>query len=430
MRWVRSERGRVDRVALITIVLLVVVIGGGYVFLRLTADDDSAQPAAQPTAKPSHHVKPQSSPSPTPSKPAYDANNPDVGKVVVVSSDHDTTSDKPGVPYWSDADGKGALHDADGTTTPLSQRPATFVHDLLSGSNRSSEWGVLTVGSKPRFLWVDGSGALQANLPSVPGGLIGTADGKRYAVITQSGLDGGSSPDAWTVLSEFPCSDVQKGCDKTSGARSELPSDPRTNGGRLDGFLPNGQVLLETGQGKLAAWDTGAGQPGHELTTLAGSYAAGGPSSRETGRYAAKSSDACWGVATYPKKPLSGWKTCYAAIGGFSADGSKVVLTGDGYHFAKGSADDAPEGPATLWIRKASDNSPVVVYTAPKGGFFTSWAWDGDVLDAVLYEPGTGKDPGTWSLLRLGATSYQVQDGLQAVTGDDPDSPPIVLPRS
>ena len=408
MRSVGRERGRIDRVALITIVLLVVVIGGGYVFLRLTADDDSAKPAAQPTVKPSHHAKPQSSPSPTPTEPVYDANNPDVGKVVVVSSDHETTSDAVGIPYWADL-GKGGVLHSGSTATPFAQRPATFTLNHDTSSTLAGSWIVLTVGSKPRLVWADAKGNLQRNLPGAPGGLVATPDGSQVAYLSQTGYDTGSSANAWSI---------------TSGKAQQAVDDPLSRGVRLDGFLSGGRVLFQPDSDHVAVWE-----PKGDATDLAGTYAAGGPSNPKTDRYAVKSSDACWGVAAYPKKPLSGWKTCYAAISGFSADGSKVVLTGDGYHFVKGSADDAPEGPATLWIRQAAGNAPVVVYTAPKGGFFTSWAWDGDVLDAVLYEPGTGKRPGTWSLLRLGAASYEVQDGLQAIAGDDPDSPRIVLPR-
>jgi hypothetical protein len=411
---VGSERGRVDRVALTAIVVLVLLVGGGYVFLRLSSDDSPADPGSGPSHKPSHSPKPQTSTSPSPSEQAYDENHPDVGKVVRVTYDHASTAEAPGIPVWeSITDGGGKIVEPGGSTIPVKQMPSRFVHDLVPGSPLEGSWVVLTTGSKPRLQWMDGSGKLQRSLTSVPGGLISTPDGSNVAYLAQTGFETGGSATAWSI---------------TSNTSQDTIDDPRKNAGRLDGFLSGGKTLFEPRQGHLQVFDPQ--QSDHPFRDLPGSYVAGGPTNRATDMYWAQADDdSCWGVATYPHKPLSGWRECYAAVGPISPDGDKVVLAEDWSDNVPGSPADDSAGPGTLWIRNAADNSPVVVYVAPQGGFFSSFAWDGDQLDAVLYEPGSAGDggqPGSWSLLYLGARSYRAQVQLSGMPGY-PDKPPITL---
>ncbi|MFI2708295.1 hypothetical protein ACH5WX_12205, partial [Nocardioides sp. CER28] len=100
------------------------------------------------------------------------------------------------------------------------------------------------------------------------------------------------------------------------------------------------------------------------------------------------------------------WTLDWAGVNSFSPDGRYVALVGDRQHRITGSADwDSEHATSTLWIRTAADLLPVAAFTAPEGGYFWSWTWDGDQLLATVFVKGQ------WSLVRLSA------DGVTVVRG-------------
>jgi hypothetical protein len=167
--------------------------------------------------------------------------------------------------------------------------------------------------------------------------------------------------------------------------------------GQIDGFLANGDVVV-TVDGRTRAADLVAGtfqdlpdaaavvtSPTVRLTATAG----------EDGTWTARGA----GGSTQ-------WTLDWAGVSSFSPDGRYVALAGDRQHRIPGSADwDSDHATSTLWIRTAADLLPVAAYTAPRGGYFWSWTWDGDALLATVFADGK------WTLVRLSGSGYTVGRG-------------------
>jgi hypothetical protein len=175
--------------------------------------------------------------------------------------------------------------------------------------------------------------------------------------------------------------------------------------GRIDGFLSNGDVVV-TVDGRTRVADPLAGtvedlpgaaavvtSPTVRLTVTAG----------DDGTWVARGAD---GAAQ--------WSLDWAGVSSFSPDGRYVALVGDPQQRIPASADwDSDHATSTLWIRTAADLLPVAAFTAPEGGYFGAWTWDGDTLLADVFLHGR------WTLVRLSEDGYSVARGTTKPGGSE-----------
>lgn len=363
-RRARRIRRRRTATALAGTVAAVAAIAGLGVSLGPSGSPDSAD-----------HHRPPVATRPT-GTPEAERIGPVFGVRLDVDADQ-TFGDDPRIPFWSD----GEIVDVDGSTTPLADRPLTFAKDPTT-----SGWVVVRAGRTGAELVRLGADGTQAGapLPTVDHGLAVDADGT-LAVLAQE-------PSGWTL---------------TVGAR-RIALGAGVESAKVDGFTEARDVVLEV-NGVLQVARTADGRLdllGPEQTAVASPHVP----FTAIGR-----SDGTW-VAHGPAGGADRWSLDWAGVSSFSPDGAYVALSGDRQHRIPASADwDSDWATGTLWIRTADGLGPVAAFTAPTGGYFGRWAWEGDDLLATVYVKGE------WSLVRLTAEGPRVGRGTtRAGGGEDP----------
>ena len=300
------------------------------------------------------------------------AGDPDaVGPTYAVSLDvpaEQTFNNEPTVPYWSD----GRIVDTDGTATPFPGRPSTFAKDPATG-----EWVVVRLDeANADLVRVERDGTpVGAPVPTFPDGL---ALGPRGELVTITQHNSGR------VLTE-------------GDGTLDLGSGLEWTG--IYGVMPNGDVLFQGAEGgvgvaQLDVGDTGTiPHTGAAVTSLPTGFAAYGMD------------DGTWRLED--ENGATRWTLDWAGVNSFSPDARYVALVGDPQQRIPGSTDwDSEHATSTIWIRTAADLLPVAAFTAPKGGYFDGWTWDGDTLLANVFLDGR------WSLVRLAGDGYTVGRGM------------------
>ena len=362
----RQIRRRRTTAALVGSAAAVAVIAGlGVAVLPSGSGHDSVPPATQ-------------TPSVTPTTTAK-ADADEVGAVYDVRLDHlaaeQTFGGDPQVPYWSD----GNIIDADGSATPLPDRPLAFAKDTSApswiGGTGAPAWVVVrALEAHAEVAWIDAEGRQIGNaLPGFAQGLATAPDGQ-VAVITEQPSGG------YTLA---------------VGGR-DVPLGKGLSWAEIDGFLPSGDVLLTIDDRvRVAHPATGA------LTDLPGALQA--VSAPSIGLVASGREDGTWRAEA--EDGTTRWSLDWAGVSSFSPDARYVALVGDPKHRIPGSADwDSDHATGTIWIRTASDLLPVAAFKAPENGYFWSWTWDGDQLLATVFDRGSGQ----WSLVRLSPDGFTV----------------------
>ena len=363
----RRIRRRRTATALVASAAAVAAIAGLGVALRPSDSHDGRVPpiAKTPTAPPT-------------STNAGDAD--EVGPVFPVTLDVDadqTSGAEPEVPYWSD----GRIVDTDGSTTPLPDRPFTFAKDRVTG-----DWVVVRAGeAHAELVRVSPAGEqVGAPVPTFERGLAVGPDGHLVTL---------TAHDTRVTLTE--------------GARS-LDLGTGFEYSEILGVLPNTDVLFRGADGsvQVAHLDVGRAGPVPGVATSV--------VSRQVGFVAQGLDDGTWRLED--QNGSTRWTLDWAGVSSFSPDDRYVALVGDPRQRIDGSADwDSAHATGTIWIRTAADLLPVAAFTAPKGGYFWSWTWDGDDLLATVFLDGE------WSLVRLSADGYTVGRGTaQAGAGEEP----------
>lgn len=335
-----------------------------------------------------HAVPPIAS---TSAVPTQTASGSDIGTHFSVRTTNlaveDTTGSEPGLPYW---DGSNLVA-PNGSAVPWTERPKAVALDPATG-----EWLVLygTDGTDLARLSATGK-PVGSPVPSVDGGLFVAPDGT-IATITR--LAGG-----WTL---------------TAGDRGFDLGDHLDPYARIDAILANGDVAFSSG----GPDERVAHLSNSPITKIDGaSFVRTSPA----GQVALALDDGSW--LTKGADGLTDWTVSWAGVSGFSTDGTYVALVGDRANRVPGSFYwDEPGVTSTLWIRAAADDGPVAVFTAPKGGFFSGWTWEGDDILTLLFERDSETSPnGTWSLVRLSPDGFQVVRG--ASRPGRIDAPPYVI---
>jgi hypothetical protein len=324
--------------------------------------------AVSPSGSPDRSLPPiAKTPQPTPRTDAADPSA--VGPTYAVTLDvpaEQTFGDEPKVPYWSD----GEIVDADGSTTPLADRPFTFAWDPSRAS-----WTVIRAGeAHAEILRIGKDGTtLTPPRPTFDRGLA-VGPGGELAVMEEDS-------DGWT-LSAY-------------GSRVSLGRSVEY--GQIDGFLANGDVV-DTLDGRTRAADVVAGT----FTDLPDASAVvTSPTVRLT---ATAGEDGTW--TARDGTGSTHWSLDWAGVSSFSPDGRHVVLSGDPQQRIQGSTDwDSGYATSTLWIRTAADLLPEAAFVAPQGGYFWGWTWDGDTLVTNLFLDGR------WTLVRLATDGFTVGPG-------------------
>lgn len=339
-----------------TAAAVAVVAGLGVAVLPSSSHDDGRPPIAKtPTAS--------ATPTPTPTE-AVDANA--VGRTFAVTLDvpaEQTFGGEPQVPYWFD----GSIIDTNGTATPLPDRPVMFAHDPASG-----DWVVVRQAeAHAELVRIDVQGHEVGDpVPTYDRGLA-VGPGGELATLTVHNTS--------VTLTE--------------GTRTlDLGAGFET--GQIYGVLPNGDVLLQAADGSVEVAHLDVGQ----AATVPDAAAA--VASSQSGYVAYGMGDGTWRAEDENGKAL--WTLDWAGVSSFSPDAQFVALAGDPQHRIAGSTDWDSEATSTIWLRKAGDLSPVAAFTAPEGGYFWKWTWDGDQLLATVFQNGT------WSLVRLSADGFTV----------------------
>lgn len=330
------------------------------------------------------HAVPPIASTPAVPTPTETSQKPEVGQVFHVStrvtdvSQTDPSAER--VPYWRD----GQLVAPDGTTTPLADRP-----DAVALDTQGDWWVIRETDAGTQLVQLspdgqvkeatDAEGQVLAPAESVPHGMA-AAPGREADIIKR--------PDGWVL---------------TLGDMSiHLPRV--TDNARVDGFLPGGKVAFTADGTHEQVADPAQGT----IEPLAGTSLVRATLTGLTGLLAEANDHGTWTVqgadGSHP------WSADWAGVGGFSPSGKYVALVGDPQHLVPGSQDwDADGATGTLWIRGAIDGSPVAVFTAPRGGFFGPWTWEGDdILTLVFERDSTTSTTGTWSLARLSADGYKM----------------------
>lgn len=349
----RQIRRRRTATAIVGSAAAVAAIAGlGVAVMPSDSHTDSLPPATgTPSIKPS---------------PSRTADSDEVGPVLPVTLDvpaEQTFNETPRLPIWHD----GQIEDADGTATPLPDRPFAFTRDPISGG-----WVVIREEeAHAELVTIDRDGFLIGSpAPTFADGLAVGPDGQ-VAMLTERHGD-------WTLTVD----------------QERLPLGRDIESASLGAFTTRRDIVVEiNGSFRLANAYSGS------LTDLPGASGAV-PSpvvplmavADDSGRWVAQRED---GGAQ--------WTLDWAGVNSFSPNGRYVALVGDPQHRIRGSADwDSDRATGTIWIRTAGDLLPVAAFTAPEGGYFWSWTWDGDDLLATVFLKGE------WSLVRLSPDGVKV----------------------
>jgi hypothetical protein len=343
-----------------------------------------------------HAVPPVSSTSavPTPTATASETPNdllpekPVVGPLFTVSTQvtgvGQTDAGAERVPYWRD----GQLVAPDGTPTPLKDRP-----DAVALAQDGS-WWVTTTTDNTQLTHLSAAGhPIGTSARSVAKG-IAAAPGRLATISMSSG--------GWVLTTNNRTFDLQN----------------LTPYAQVDGFAANGDVYFNPGDGieRLAHVADGTIEKLPHVALV---------DTSPTGLTALAMDDGNWLVQD--SDGADRWSMDFASIDGFSPDGRYVSLLGDQHDLVKGSQYWDEEGiTGTLWIRGASDDSPVAVFNAPRGGFFGPRAWEGgDILALVFERDSAAGQTGTWTLVRLSADGYKMV--RSASWSGDIHTPPYVF---
>lgn len=358
----RQIRRRRTATALVGTAAAVAAIAGlGVAVMPSDSHDDSLPPASQ---------TPSVTPSRTPSGTPTSAADPDaVGPVHHVTLDvpaEQTFGDSPRVPYWSD----GQIVDTDGTATPFPGRPSTFAKDPATG-----DWVVVRLG--------------EANAELVRVDVRGKEVGEP-ALTFAEGLAVGPRGELATVTQHNTDRTLTEGDRVVDLGAGDAWVD-------LHGVLPNGDVLFQGDDGAVNVAHMDSGQ----VESVPGTSMAA--TSRQAGFVSYGLDDGTW--RTDDRDGATRWTLDWAGVSSFSPDGRYVALVGDRDHRIAGSADWDSNATSTIWLRTAADLLPVAAFTAPEGGYFWNWTWDGDEVLATVFVKGE------WSLVRLSADGFTVGRG-------------------
>jgi hypothetical protein len=364
----RQIRRRRTVTAIVGSAAAIVAIAGIGLAVSPSGSDDGSVPPASRT------------PSPTTA-----ADSGAVGPVFPVRLDvpaEQTFGGEPQVPYWHD----GQIIDTDGTATPLPERPLKFARDTERGG-----WVVISAGEAHADLVrvaVDGR-VTDGPLPTFPDGLAVGADGQLATLSQQAGR-------WWLRASGM-------------GLSKQVSLDRSVEWAAIDGIRPDGRVVVQV-DGATKVADTFTGQVSDLPDAAAAVPSSVLPLTAIAGQ------DGTWTARR--EDGTTQWSLDWAGVSSFSPDGRYVALAGDPRHRIGGSVDwDSDHATGTLWIRTAADLLPVAAFTAPEGGYFWSWTWDGDELLATVYV----KDTGEWSLVRLSSDGFTVGRGTaQPGRGEQP----------